>query len=402
MASSEFITPPDALSRRLGAWRRTAMLTAAGATVLALIGLALEPGQFLHSYLVAYLFWIALPLGAFGLVALHHMVGGQWGFVIRRILESATATLPLMALLFIPLLFGLGEMYPWARPEEVAADPLLVHKAPYLNVGFFVTRAVLYFAIWIAITAVSNRLSAREGADDAPTRRKLQHVSSLALPLYGLTVSFAAIDWAMSLEPHWFSTIYGMMFVAGQGLATLAFATLVLAAIVDLPPMAGVAGPGHFRDLGSLTLAFVMLWAYMAYSQYLIIWSGNLPEEIAWYLHRNGGGWQYFGPVLIGLHFAIPFLVLLQRRVKQRTRLLAAVAVWILLLRYVDIYWLITPAFSPSRFVVSWLDVVVPVAMGAIWVAVFLRRLESWALLPYPPPESEVPGQHAAAVAAGG
>ncbi|MGD8328394.1 MAG: hypothetical protein PVJ49_03090 [Acidobacteriota bacterium] len=402
MTTNDVPALPEALTDRLGAWRRKAVVTAAGAAVLSLIGLALEPGQFLRSYLVAYLFWIALPLGALGLAALHYMVGGQWGFVIRRILESAAATIPLMALLFVPLLFGLGELYPWARPEEVAADPLLVHKAPYLNVGFFTARAALYFVIWIGLTVLANRLSARDRADDARTQRKLQHVGSATLVLYGFTVTFAAIDWAMSLEPHWFSTIYGMMFVAGQGLAAFAFATLVLAVIVDLPPMAGVVEPKHFRDLGSLTLAFVMLWAYMAYSQYLIIWSGNLPEEIAWYLHRSGGGWQYFGPLLIGLHFALPFLLLLQRRVKQRTRLLAGVALWILVLRYVDIYWLIIPAFSPSRFVVSWLDVVVPVAMGALWVAVFLGRLESWSLLPYPPPAGEASEGQAATAAAGG
>jgi len=377
---------PDALERRLALWRGRALRVALVAGVLALLGLLLDPQGFFRSYLIAYLFWIALPLGAYGLVALHHMVGGGWGFVIRRILESAAATLPLMALLFVPLLFGLDDLYPWARPETVAGDALLQHKQPYLNVPFFAGRAALYFSLWIGVVSVLNRLSARQdGSGDPAISRRLQLLSGPSLPLYGLTVSFAAIDWAMSLEPHWFSTIYGMLFVAGQGLATLAFATVALVMLADLPPLVAVVRPKHFHDLGNLTLAFVMLWAYMAYSQYLIIWSGNLPEEITWYLHRGAGGWQYLGVALIFLHFALPFLLLLSRRTKRSGEALLRVALLLLALRFVDIYWLIAPAFSPRLFTFGWLDVVLPVAIGALWIAAWTRNLESWSLLPNDP-----------------
>ena len=374
-----------ALAGALARAQRRALWIAGAALLAAAVGFALDPQQFYRSYLTNYLFWLALPLGGFGFVCLHNMTGGGWGFVIRRILETAAGTMPLMAVLFVPLLFGVQTLYPWARPEALAHDALLAHRAPYLNVPFFLARAALYFAIWLSVTRLVTRWSARQDEGAGPRvrlTRRLQLLSGAGLPIYALTVSFAAIDWGMTLEPEWFSTIYGMLFVAGQGLTTLAFAVIVLRSLRRFEPLAGVVRRSHFHDLGNLMLAFVMLWGYLSFSQYLIVWSGNLPEEIGWYLNRTRGGWQVFGPALIALHFALPFLLLLARRRKQSAAALARIAAWILVLRWVDMFWLITPSFFPGRFHLHWLDLVLGVGIGALWSFAFLRRLGSWPLLP--------------------
>lgn len=365
--------------------QRQALLVGVGALSLSLVGWFMDPQQFYQSWLMNYLFWLAFPLGAFGFVCLHNMTGGAWGFVVRRILESAASTTPLLLVFFLPVVLGLHELYEWADPAHVAEDTLLQHKAPYLNVPFFLTRAALYFGLWLLATYLVTLWSRQQDQGETPRpnlTRRLQLLSGAGLPLYALTVSFATIDWGMTLEPHWFSTIYGMLFVAGQGLATLAFAIITLGLLRDREPLAGVARPNHFHDLGNLTLAFVMLWAYMSFSQYLIIWAGNLPEEIGWYLARSEGGWQYFGPLLIAFHFALPFLLLLARRRKQSPPALMRIAAWVLVLRWIDIFWLIAPAFSPRQFSIHWLDITVFVAMGGLWLAFFLNRLGSWSLLP--------------------
>jgi hypothetical protein len=382
----------DVTAQRFDALRQKALLIGVGALAISLVGWFMDPAQFYRSWLMNYLFWFALPLGAFGFVCLHNMTGGGWGFVVRRILESAASTTPLMLVLFLPVVLGLHDLYEWADPAHVAADPLLQHKAPYLNVPFFLARAAGYFILWIVATSLVTRWSRQQDEGDAPRpnlTRRLQLLSGAGLPLYALTVSFATIDWGMTLEPHWFSTIYGMLFVAGQGLATLSFAILALGLLADREPLRSVVRPGHFHDLGNLSLAFVMLWAYMSFSQYLIIWAGNLPEEIGWYLARSAGGWQYFSPFLIAFHFALPFLLLLARRRKQSPPALMRIAVWILILRWIDIYWLIMPAFSPRQFTFHWLDVTVLLAMGGLWMAFFLHRLGSWPLLPVNDPRLE-------------
>ena len=377
---------------RFAGLQKQSLLVGVGALALALVGWFMNPQQFYQSWLVGYLFWLAIPLGSFGFVCLHNMTGGGWGFVVRRILESAAGTTPLMALFFLPIVLGLHDLYEWADAAHVAADPILQHKAAFLNVPFFLARATFYFVVWIVVTQLVVRWSRQQDEGSVPRpnlTRRLQLLSGAGLPIYALTVSFATIDWGMTLEPHWFSTIYGMLFVVGQGLATLSFAIIMLRHLSDREPLASVVKPGHFHDLGNLSLAFVMLWAYMSFSQYLIIWSGNLPEEISWYLNRSAGGWQFFAPVLMAFHFALPFLLLLARRRKQSSGPLMRIAVWILVLRFVDIFWLIAPAFSPREFHIHWLDFVIPVAIGGIWFAFFLHRLGSWSLLAVNDPRIE-------------
>jgi hypothetical protein len=335
------------------------------------------PEQFFRSYLVAYLFWFSIGLGSMAILMIHHIAGGAWGAVIRRLLEGATRTLPLMALLFLPLVFGMHSLYEWARPEAVAHDPLLQHKSLYLNVPFFLARAAFYFAVWLTFTGLLNRWSLQQDSSTDPgLTRRLELLSRGGLVAIGLTMSFAAVDWVMSLEPHWYSTIYGVLIIGGQILNAMAFVIAVAALLVDRGPLGGVIGTEQFHDLGKLLLAFVMVWAYFAFSQLLIIWSANLPEEIPWYLSRMRGGWEVVGIAIILFHFVLPFLILLSREVKRRANALAMVALGVMAIRFVDLFWLVTPAFSPSQITVHWMDAATLVGVGGIWLAVFVRQLQ--------------------------
>ena len=338
--------------------------------------------QFFHSYLIAYLFWLGIAAGCLPLLMLHHLVGGAWGFVIRRNLEAGTRTLPLMLLLFLPILLGVHSLYEWSHPEVVASQPVLQAKQAYLNVPFFIARAAVYFVAWMAFAFFLNRWSAEQDATGNPLlMRRFQLFSAAGILVYSLTVTFASIDWGMSLEQHWFSTIYGMLFIVGQTLAALACVTAIAVRLSDAPPVSDHVSPHVFQDLGNLLLAFVMLWAYVSFSQYLIIWSGNLPEEIPWYLHRGTNGWQWVAAVLALFHFAVPFILLLGRGNKRNKKILASVAVAILLMRWVDIYWLIAPAFV-TAVRIHVFDVLLFAVIGGIWLYVFRNQLLKRPLLP--------------------
>lgn len=354
--------------------------------------------QFFRSYLLAYIFWIAIPLGCLAILMLQHMSGGVWGLVTRRVLESSTRTFPLLALLFIPLLFGLKSIFPWASPEKLAASPALNHaveqKHLYLNIGFFIARAVFYFLVWIVITRLLNHWSAEQ--DRTGERRltgRLQGLSAPGLLLYGLTVTFASVDWAMSLDPQWFSTIYGLLFMGGQGLAAMAFVIAVMVLLAGRKPMSDVIKAPHLHDLGKLMLAFLMIWAYFAFSQFLIIWAGNLPEEIPFYVRRIQSSWKYVGFGLIVLHFALPFVLLLSRDLKRSGRRLSAVAIGVIVMRFVDLIWMTGPELHNGTFKLSlmdWvLDLLLLAGIGGVWLWFFATQLKSRPLLPIRDPEIE-------------
>ena len=367
--------------------QRRAWLVGAAGVVLALLGVWLNLAQFFRAYLVAYLFWSGLSLGCLALLMLHHVVGGAWGAMIRRLLEAGTRTLPLMVVLFVPLLYGLTTLYSWARPEVVAHDVLLQHKSGYLNVPFFLQRAAAYFAIWLIVMFFLNHWSRQqERVAGAPqerhVQRRLRLLSAPGLMLYVLTVTFAAVDWVMSLEPHWYSTLYGVVILVGQILAALALAIVLITQLAEVPPVSTVLTPQHLHDLGNLLLAFVMLWAYIGFSQFLIIWSGNLPEEVPWYIHRTQGGWEWLGRFVLLLHFGLPFVVLLSRTSKRRAQVLGRLAAGLLMMHLLELFWLVLPAFSPSSLVIHWLDVGLPIGMGGLWMAVFVWQLQRRALLP--------------------
>jgi hypothetical protein len=308
--------------------------------------------------------------------------------LIRRPIGAATRVLPVMTVLFLPILLGMRTLYPWTDANLVAADEMLRHKQPYLNVPFFLVRAAVYFGIWNLLTYLLNAWSLEQDQNPDPRlARRMQTLSAIGLLGYGLTITFASFDWLMSLEPHWFSTIYGVLIMGGQGLSAMAFMIAVLVWLGRRPPLDRIVVPAHFHDLGNLMLAFVMLWAYFSFSQYLIIWAGNLPLEISWYQHRLQTGWRTVGVTLILFHFAVPFVVLLSRTVKRAPDLLIKVAIGILVLRVVDLFWLIAPEFHENGLVVHWLDVVLPLSMGALWLAAFVWQLRGRAILPVHDPQ---------------
>jgi hypothetical protein len=349
---------------------------------------------------MGFLYWVHLALGCLAGVLLAHIVAGNWSFTIRRFLEAGTMTLPLLAVFFIPLIFGMGVLYPWTNPETVAHSELLQHKSGYLNIPFFLGRTVLYFAVWFVLAYFLNRWSARQDETDDPgLQKKLGILSPPGMILYMLTATFAAFDWMMSLEPDWFSSIYGVLFVSGQALMAVAFSVIVLALFRKKQPVAERATIAIFNDLGNFLLGLVAFWAYIAFSQYLIIWSGNLPEEIIWYITRTQGGWQYVALALIIFNFTLPFVVLLARAVKRRVNLLVFIAIFIAVMRYVDLYFLTMPALRPTLWV-HWLDFVIPVAMGGFWVALFAWALKRKALIPLHDPRfEEAPAHHQEVIA---
>ena len=373
----------DSLNRQLTRVERSAL--AAGLLCAAVCAVAgwFDSTQFFRSYLVAYLFWIGLPLGCLAIVMIHHLAGGRWGFGVRRLLEAGTRTLLLMAVLFIPLLFGLQSLYVWARPEAVAASEMLRHKQPYLNVPFFIVRAALYFAVWLGLAWRLDRAAADQ--DRAPSLGVTQRLTALGgggLVAYGVTMSFAAIDWAMSLEPEWFSTVYGVLLMTGQVLGGFALVIVVATALAKQKPLADAVSAQQFHDLGNFMFTFVIFWAYISFAQYLIIWAGNLPEENSWYLRRFEGGWSGVGIFLMVFHFFAPFVLLLSRDIKRRPGRLAAVAVGVLAVCVVDLFWIVKPAFDRSRFGVHWMDVVALLGIGGLWVAAFVGQLKGRSLVP--------------------
>ncbi len=358
---------------------------AVGAIGLAATGAGafFNPAGFFHSYLLAYMFVLAAALGSLALLMLQHMSGGAWGVVTRRIFEAGAGTVPWMALFFLPLLFGMKFLYQWANPAAVSGDALLQEKAPFLNAPFWIVRAILYFAVWTAMARLLVRWSAMHDASADPALvNRMHRLSAGGLVLYAVTMTLASVDWVMSLEPHWFSTMFGFLFLAGQGLIGLSLAIIVAARLSTRPPMNAVYNPGHFHDLGKLLFAFTMFWAYLSFSQYLIIWSANLPEEIPYYIHRMNRGWQWLGMALVFLHFALPFLILLSRQVKRRSTYLSWVAGWMIVMRFVDLFNTMGPEFYQDGLTIGWMDVTATIGLSGVWVSIFLFHLKSRSLLP--------------------
>jgi hypothetical protein len=380
-------TADVAIPELAGLQRRLLLAGAVGAAV-SLVGLFLDVRQFLQSYLMAYMLCLGVTLGCLALGMVHQLSGGAWGVVIRRPIGAASRVLPVMTLLFLPIALGVKYLYPWTNADLVAHDAALQHKHLYLNTPFFLVRAAIYFLVWNTISYLLNAWSLEQDRTANPRlARRMQVLSGGGLVAYGLMITFASFDWLMSLEPHWFSTIYGVLIMGGQGLSALAFLIIVLVWLSRRPPLDRIVVPAHFHDLGNLMLAFVMLWAYFSFSQYLIIWSGNLPAEIAWYLHRLQTGWRAVGLILIVAHFVAPFIVLLSRQVKRQPELVVKVAIGILVVRLIDLFWLIAPEFHQHGVSVSWMDVVLPLTLGSIWLACFIWQLRGRAILPVHDPE---------------
>ena len=376
--------PTEEISRLSG----RALVIAVVGVVATAAGYFIASEHFWESYLIAYIFWIGITLGALAVVMVQHLSGGAWTMISRRVLEAATRTLPLMAVLFIPIWLNLEKIYPWVNPDP--NDEVMQHvlhlKGAYLNKAFFGIRALIYFAIWGGLVFFLNKWSKEQDEMPAmlpgPLDRRSRVLSGPGLVLYVATITFMSTDWVMSLDPHWYSTIFPVLTLGGQGLSTMAFAILMLATLAKFKPMSQVASADKFHDHGKLMFAFVMLWAYFSVSQLLIIWSANLPEEIPFYLERLNGPWYPISIVLLLGHFALPFLILLSQPVKRNPNVVKWIAAFILLMRIVDIAWTIGPVFRHHGAPIGWVDFAVVLGIGGPWLVLFFRNLSGRAVVP--------------------
>jgi hypothetical protein len=380
MATESFDHPFVNKIRTLG------LLIGVALAVLTVIGAISDPQQFFQSYLVGYIYWLCISLGCLSLLMLHHLVSGRWGFVIRRLLESGARTLPLMVILFVPILFGMHNLYEWTHADVVANDPILTFKSPYLNETGFYFRAVIYFTLWIGMTYLLTKWSrTQDETGDPRLKSRMINLSGPGIPVFVIAATFASTDWVMSLEPHWYSTIFGFIFVVGQALAAMAMCIIWVVNLSDAKAFSDIDASKYLSDLGTLMFAFTVFWAYVSFSQFLIIWSANLAEEAPWYVKRSQGGWELLALGLILFHFALPFFLLMQRGIKRRAPLLMVIAILMLVMRYVDLYWYIVPSFGhggSSSLHLHWLDITVPLSMGGFWLAFFTTQLKGVALVP--------------------
>ena len=398
--SSRYFAPEEIIG-----WRTVALGVGGIASVIlliaALIGGAAVREQALRSWLLGFIVWGGIGIGSLGILLLQYITGGSWGLIVRRILEASSRTWWVIALLFVPIAAGVGSLYEWTHPAP--NDEILKIRYPYLNVPFWLIRAVLYFALWGVMAYLLNKWSQRvDETSDWSYLERASRFSGPTMVFFVLLVTFASVDWTMSLDPHWFSTMWGLLYVVGWGLSAFAFSIAILAWLAARAPMNEIVGKRHFHDLGKLVLALVMVWTYFNFSQFLIIWSGNLPEETVWYLRRSEGGWGAIAYILLGLHFAFPYLVLLSRDIKRNPKWLTMVALFIILMRFVDVYYTIGPAPRISTHgaeltfmqSISWMDFVAPLAVGGIWLWAFFGELRKRPLIPVNDPFLENAIEH--------
>jgi hypothetical protein len=349
---------------------------------LTFVGAFSNRTQFFFSYLFGCLFWLGLSLGCFLVTMIHQLAGGRWGYPTRRFLEAGFLVLPLMLILFVPVFFGLPELYPWARPAEVAADKVLRQRHAFQNDWAFILRSVIIMGIWIAMAWALRRWSLQQDTrDDAAPTRKARALSGPGIVIYSLLGTLAYVDWIMSLEKQWYSTMFVVIVIIGQILVAYAFSVILVACFRTQPPLAAVLTKTHFHQLGNLLLAFVLFWTYVSFGQLLIIYSGDIPEELKWYLHRIAGNWKWVISFLALFHFFVPFYLLLFRTVKRHITSLTALAVMVFVLHVVETYWLVMPALHHDQLAISWMDFTAPVGIGGLWLAMFLSRLRSAPLL---------------------
>ncbi len=364
--------------------------------IVGVVGLALcaagfvtDPARFYQAYLPGYLYWVAISLGCMGWTMIHHLTDGNWGFPVRRIWESGARTIWLMAILLIPILLGGEHIYPWMAADAMN-DPIIAGKSHYLNEPFFYLRQVLYFVIWGGLAYVLTSTSYKQDHADGPEPlgARLRLASGPGILVMVITLTFASTDWAMSIDPHWFSTIWGFLFSASDLLAAMAFTICMAKLLENRFPLDKAINANTYHDLGNLLMAFTMLWAYLSFSQFLIIWSGNTQEEAPWYLLRMGDGWIIISVILIVFHFMLPFVVLLTRKTKRASNVLVKVAIYMLIMRFVDLYWLTMPTLTGGHhgehagFHPSWIDIAPLLGVGGLWLIFFSMQLKDRPLTP--------------------
>jgi hypothetical protein len=365
------------------------------ALLLSIFGAITSPDKFYQSYLFSYLLILGMTLGSLGLLMLQHLTGGNWGVIIRRPLEAASRNIWLNLVLFFPIVLGMKRLYSgngsetgWLNSPKTGEGALSPFQQHWFTSGGFLIRAFIYFIIWIGLMLIFNAWSHRQDTDSAD-RRLRQHFKKWSGPgviLYVLCMTFAAIDWVMSLSPHWASTIYGFIFVAGQAITAMCVMIIVIVSLMKNGPFAGIVSHKRLHDLGKLLFAFNMLWAYFSFSQLLIIWSGNQPEEISFFRSRLYGEWGIVAVVVLLFSFALPFFVLLSSHVKKTPNLVSKVALWMIVFRLVDLFWYTRPEFTSSA-VPTWLDIVLPIALVGLWIGFFAMHLKQQPLLPLGDPK---------------
>jgi hypothetical protein len=366
---------------------RSALVAALVAAALCAV---LNRPQFFHSWLVAWTFFTGIACGALVIVMMQALTGGAWGVAVRRFAEAAMLTLPLMALLFVPVLIGVHDLFPWSRADTMAAHPKWQHKQGYLNLPFFAARGFVCLALLSGLAFLLRHWSVQQdqmAAGMLPAKR-VRALSAGGLVVYVLCMNFASTDWVMSLEPDWYSTIFVVIFMAGHFLTALALMTALLAFFAGRAPFESAISTKHFHDLGNLLFTFVIFWVYVSFSQFLIIWSGNLPNEISWYLHRTSAGWKGMALLLLLAQVALPLGLLLLRGMKRKRERLGTIAAMIVLADLLTVYWLIAPTFHPQGVRIHWLDFTTLIVVGGFWVAMFLWFLSRQPLLPLHPEEA--------------
>jgi hypothetical protein len=369
--------------------RQRALFAGVVGLVICVIGIVKAPDRFFPSYLLAFMFVLGLSLGSLGLLMLQHLTGGNWGIIIRRPLESATRALALVAVLFVPIFFGMKHLYAaWLNAPASGEGSLSEFQRTYFTANGFRTRAIVYFVIWGILVFLFNRWSREQDAnpEDIAVRRRFKMLAGPGIILYVFVMTFAAIDWVMSLSPHWASTIYGFLFIAGQLISSMALMIAIVVLLARTGPLSGILQPRHIHDLGKLLLAFLMLWAYFDFSQLLIIWSGNQPEEITFYYSRLHSQWGVVAVIVVIFHFFVPFFLLLSRDLKRNPKVLPAVAVWLIFMRFVDLFWMTRPEFTPKALPNIW-DLAAALALGGLWFFFFTGNLKQLPVLPVGDPK---------------
>ncbi len=383
-------TPYDPQTYRIldpGRGSRRLIFLGGAALALSTVGLAVDRAQFFHSYLTAIVFWITIALGGLFFILLHHLAGSVWSVVIRRIVENIMLLLPFLGILFIPVFFGVGDLYEWTDKNIVAQDHILQWKASYLNVGFFIVRTIIYFLIWTALSYRLYRLSRQQ--DEGQTEHfhtRMRKTSAPGMILFAFTITFAAFDWLMSLDAHWYSTIFGVYIFTGTFLAILSFMVLYLRGLQSKGILGASVTVEHYHDIGKLLFAFTVFWAYISGSQYFLIWYGNIPEETIWFLHRWEGSWKIVSLGLVVSHFTIPFFVLLFRSAKRHPVALGSMAGLILLMHWFDLYWLVQPNLHTEGARFSWMDLSTTIGLGGLLLGWLWHRLCQQPLVPIKDP----------------
>jgi hypothetical protein len=376
--------PPVAVASLSRRW----LVIGAVAAVAAIAGAFVSGQHFFRGYLIGYMLVLGFSLGSLALLMLGHLTGGNWWMIGRRVMEAAIGNIPLLTILFIPIWLGRHSLYIWLDPAYVATHPSVAAKGAYLNDHFWTVRAVIYFAIWNLWAMALRSGSLKQDTDNSPrVWQKLKVWAAPGMLVYALTITLACTDWVMSLDPAWYSTIFGMFFMISEMLSVMALTTVILCSLRSFAPYDEVLGADKLHDYGKLMLAFTMVWAYFSFSQWLIIWAGNLPEEITWYLDRIHGGWQTVALTLVLLQFALPFLLLLSRELKRDARKLVPVALLVLVMRYVDLYWIVAPSPFPGtsadvhHLTYHWTYLAAPLALVGIWLGAFFWQLSKRPLL---------------------